>query len=83
MLNLAHAQTFCLGVGLATPHFGLPFTFTSVRGVVTKLRWHARAVGARALAIIRDNLHSRFQILIRSLQLCSIFGNILLPVMSF
>ena len=68
---------------LATPHFGLPFTFTSVRGVVTKLRWHARAVGARALAIIRDNLHSRFQILIRSLQLCSIFGNILLPVMSF
>ena len=60
-----------------------PFTFTSVRGVVTKLRWHARAVGARALAIIRDNLHSRFQILIRSLQLCSIFGNILLPVMSF
>lgn len=66
------------------PHFHLPFTFTSVRGVVTKLRSHARAVSARALAIIRDNVHSpsRFQILIRSLQLCSILGSIH-PVMFF
>ena len=38
------------------PHFHLPFTFTSVRGVVTKLRSHARAVSARALAITRDKM---------------------------